>query len=263
MWLIGRETQLVFQAGSTLATGRPPFPYEQVDVPRPDGIQGSCLGDAWGRLRCRTVWVLYLHGNASSVASQVNIAHYRAAAQRRPERHGAGVSRVRRHGRLAHRERASGRCRAPPTTTCATPGGCRHERSSSTAGRSAPRSRWTWLRECRRPRSSSKGHQASLVDLTGRRYPFFPLRLFMRSPFDSIRKIGPIPAPILFLHSVDDEIIPIRGAPARPGGARRHGVRRAAWRPHGRHRSIGHAARAGDSDLPRDLRSGSRRAGGA
>ena len=37
MWLIGQETRLVFQAGSTLATGRPPFPYEQIDVPRDDG----------------------------------------------------------------------------------------------------------------------------------------------------------------------------------------------------------------------------------
>src|SRR5688500_15019873 len=45
---------------------------------------------------------------------------------------------------------------APPTTTCGIPGGCRHKRSSSTAGRSAPRSRWTWHRGCRRPRSSSK-----------------------------------------------------------------------------------------------------------
>jgi len=31
----------------------------------------------------------------------------------------------------------------------------------------------------------------------------------MRSSFDSIRKIGRIPAPVLFLHSVDDEVIPI------------------------------------------------------
>jgi len=31
----------------------------------------------------------------------------------------------------------------------------------------------------------------------------------MRSSFDSIRKIGRIPAPVLFLHSVDDELIPI------------------------------------------------------
>ena len=57
MWLIGRETQLVFQAGSTLATGRPPFPYEQVDVPRGDGVRQF----AWAMRAGQTdagVWVL-------------------------------------------------------------------------------------------------------------------------------------------------------------------------------------------------------------
>jgi uncharacterized protein len=54
-----------------------------------------------------------------------------------------------------------------------------------------------------------EGAPASLVDLAVRRYPFFPLRLFMRSSFDSIRKMGAIPAPILFVHSTDDEVIPI------------------------------------------------------
>ena len=76
MWLIGQETRLVFQAGSTLATGRPPFPYEQVDVPRDDGASQF----AWAMPAAdpaAPVWVLYLHGNATSVASQVNIAHYR------------------------------------------------------------------------------------------------------------------------------------------------------------------------------------------
>jgi fermentation-respiration switch protein FrsA (DUF1100 family) len=35
------------------------------------------------------------------------------------------------------------------------------------------------------------------------------MRLFMRSSFDSIRKIDRIPAPMLFLHSANDEVIPI------------------------------------------------------
>jgi uncharacterized protein len=50
---------------------------------------------------------------------------------------------------------------------------------------------------------------ASLVDLSRRRYPFFPIRLLMRSSFDSIRKIRGIPAPMLFLHGSQDEVIPI------------------------------------------------------
>src|SRR5688500_8477299 len=39
MWLIGQETRLIFRAGSTLATGRPPEPYEQIAVPRADGVR--------------------------------------------------------------------------------------------------------------------------------------------------------------------------------------------------------------------------------
>ena len=54
-----------------------------------------------------------------------------------------------------------------------------------------------------------EGAPASLVDLTRRRYPFFPLRLLMRSSFDSIRRIGAIPTPILFIHASRDEVIPV------------------------------------------------------
>jgi len=207
MWLIGRETQLVFQAGSTLATGRPTFPYEQVDVPRSDGVRQF----AWvirGGDSDAGPWALYLHGNASSIASQVNIAHYRVLRN-------AGLN------IMAPEYRGFGGMAGSPTEN-----GLRADASAA----------YDYLRVTRRVPPQAiviygwslgaavavdmasreppaalvlEGAPASLVDLTGRRYPFFPLRLFMRSPFDSIRKIGSIPAPILFLHSEDDEIIPI------------------------------------------------------
>jgi fermentation-respiration switch protein FrsA (DUF1100 family) len=55
-----------------------------------------------------------------------------------------------------------------------------------------------------------EGAQASLVDLTGSRYPFVPLRLLMRSDFDSIRTIGQLSMPLLFLHGRHDQVIPLR-----------------------------------------------------
>ena len=207
MWLIGRETQLVFQAGSTLATGRPPFPYEQIDVPRSDGVRQF----AWVMRTGDTdagPWVLYLHGSASTVASQVNIAHYRVLRS-------AGLN------VMAPEYRGFGGMAGAPTES-----GLQTDASAA----------YDYLRNTRRVKPQSiviygwslgaavavdmasrvppaalmlEGAPASLVDLTGRRYPFFPLRLFMRSSFDSIRKIGRIPAPVLFLHSVDDELIPI------------------------------------------------------
>jgi fermentation-respiration switch protein FrsA (DUF1100 family) len=207
MYLIGRETQLVFQAGNTPATGQPAFPYEQIDVPRTDGVQQF----AWVMRTADSdsgPWVLYLHGNASSVASQVNIAHYRVLRN-------AGLN------VLAPEYRGFGGVQGAPTEA---------------ALQADARAAYDYLRNVRHVPPHAiiiygwslgaavavdmasrvapaamilEGAPASLVDLAGRRYPFFPLRLFMRSSFDSIRKIGAIPAPILFLHSTDDEVIPI------------------------------------------------------
>ena len=207
MWLIGQETRLVFQAGSTLATGRPPFPYEQIDVPRDDGA----VQFAWAMPAADAaapIWVLYLHGNATSVASQVNIAHYRVLRS-------AGLN------VLAPEYRGFGGVSGSPTEATL---------------QSDARAAYDYLRHTRRVAPQSiivygwslgaavavdlasrlppaamilEGAPASLIDLTRRRYPFFPLRLFMRSSFDSIRKINRIPAPVLFLHSTADEVIPV------------------------------------------------------
>ena len=207
IWLIGQEARLVIQAGSTLATGRPPFPYEQIDLTREDGAAQF----AWAMPAenpAAPVWVLYLHGNASSVASPVNIAHYRLL-------HNAGLN------VLVPEYRGFGGLAGSPT-----------EASLQSDARAA----YDYLRHTRRVPPHAivlygwslgsavavdlasrlppaaiilEGAPASLIDLTGRRYPFFPLRLFMRSSFDSIRKIGQIPAPMLFLHSTGDEVIPI------------------------------------------------------
>lgn len=207
MWLLGRETQLVFEAGSTLATGRPGFPYDQIDVPRADGVQQF----AWVMRTADSdggPWVLYLHGNASSLASQVNIAHYRVLRN-------AGLN------VLAPEYRGFGGVPGAPTEA---------------ALQADARAAYDYLRNTRRVPPQSiviygwslgaavavdlasrvppaamilEGAPASLVDLAGRRYPFFPLRFFMRSSFDSIEKIGAIPAPILILHSTEDEVIPI------------------------------------------------------
>ena len=207
MWLIGQEARLVFQAGSTLATGRPPFPYEQIDVPREDGAAQF----AWAMPAenpAAPVWVLYLHGNATQRRFAGEHRALPAAAQRRPQRARAGY-------------RGFGGLAGSPT-----------EASLQSDARAA----YDYLRHTRRVPPHAivlygwslgaavavdlasrlppaaiilEGAPASLIDLTGRRYPFFPLRLFMRSSFDSIRKIGQIPAPVLFLHSTADEVIPV------------------------------------------------------
>jgi fermentation-respiration switch protein FrsA (DUF1100 family) len=54
-----------------------------------------------------------------------------------------------------------------------------------------------------------EGAPASLVAIGQREYPWFPIRLLMRNPFESIRKVSRISAPMLFLHSPEDTVIPI------------------------------------------------------
>jgi fermentation-respiration switch protein FrsA (DUF1100 family) len=207
LWLIRQETRLVFEAGSTLAVGRPSFPYEQIDLPRADGARQF----AWVMRRGQSddgLWVLYLHGNATSIASQVNISRYRLLTDLELNL-------------LAPEYRGFGGLDGTPT-----------EATLQADARTA----YDYLRNTRRIAPQKillygwslgsavavnlafeappaaivlEGAPASLADLTTRRYPFLPLRLLMRSGFDSIRKIGRIPAPMLFLHSADDEVIPI------------------------------------------------------
>ena len=54
-----------------------------------------------------------------------------------------------------------------------------------------------------------EGAPASIADIGQQQYPFFPIRLVMRSRFDSFQRVDRIRAPILFLHSPEDEVIPI------------------------------------------------------
>src|SRR5262249_54077275 len=46
-----------------------------------------------------------------------------------------------------------------------------------------------------------EGAPASLVAIGQHRYPLMPVRLVMRNPFDSIAKMPSIHAPVLFIHS--------------------------------------------------------------
>ena len=207
LWLIRQETRLIFQAGSTLATGRPPFPYEQIDLPRPDGVQQF----AWVIRHAGTdagPWVLYLHGNISSVASQVNISHYRLLR-------GLGVN------VLAPEYRGFGGISGVPTEATLQ-ADARAAYDYLRLSRKIPPHAitvygWSLGSAVAVDMASSQppaalileGAPASFVDLTQRKYPFFPLRLLMRSSFDSIRTIGQIPTPILFIHASKDEVIPI------------------------------------------------------
>ena len=206
-WLVSQETQLVFQAGRPLGEARPAFPYDQVDLPRADGAR------QFGWVMRTTdpaddPWILYLHGNSATVASRVNIARY---GQLRtlglnvfaPEYRGfGGLDGVPSEAGLAADARAAydylrDRLRIPAERIVIFGWSL----GSGVAVRLAADV----------PQSAVilEGAFASLVDIGQRQYPMFPIRLVMRNPFESIRVVQQIRAPMLFLHSPEDTIIPI------------------------------------------------------
>lgn len=202
-----QEATLVFEAGSTLGVDRPPFPYEQVEIPRGDGVRQF----AWamrhaGRDDGR--WAIYLHGNATTIASPVNIAHYRVLRN-------AGLH------VLAPEYRGFGGLEGSPTKA-SLEADARAAYDYLTTSRAVTPARvvlYGWslgsavavnLASATTPAAVIlEGAPASLVDIMQRRYPFFPLRLVIRDPFEPIRRIGAVSAPLLFLHSAEDEVIPI------------------------------------------------------
>jgi dipeptidyl aminopeptidase/acylaminoacyl peptidase len=207
LYLITQETRLVFQAGRTLSAGRPVFPYEQIDVPRTDGARQF----AWimpARGSNDGTWVLFLHGNAATIASRVNIDHYTGLRNlglnvMAPEYQGfGGLDGVPTEPLLAADARAAyaylrtNRQVAPSRIVIYG-----WSLGSAVAVGLAAESEAAAL--------ILEGAPASLVDIRQQRYPFFPIRLLMRNPFDSIKRIRDVRAPMLFLHSPEDAIIPI------------------------------------------------------
>ncbi len=78
-----------------------------------------------------------------------------------------------------------------------------------------------------------EGAPASIADIGQEQYPMFPVRWIIRNPFNAIEKVGAIRAPLLFLHSPEDTIIPLQGGPpAVRCGALAQDLRRGAGRPH-------------------------------
>lgn len=149
LWLLTQETRLVFQAVKTMGDSRPPFAYEQIDLPRSDGARQF----AWVMTLAApdAPWVVYLHGNPSTIASSVNISHY--AVLRGLGRTSSPPSTEGSPGSTAPRRRAVLPKMPPPRiATCALSARSRQRASCCTDGRWGRRWRSTWHRTSRRPR---------------------------------------------------------------------------------------------------------------
>lgn len=207
-WLVTQETELVFRAGRPLAASRPAFPYEQIDVRRADGawqIAWVMHADAAPEARG---WVLYLHGNAATIASRGNIAHYEALRAL-----GLNV--------FAPEYRGFGGLAGTPTEASVV-GDARaaYDHLRTALGVSPDRLvifGWSLGGAIGVDLASQvphaalilEGAPASVAGIGELQYPYFPVRLLIRNPFEAVGRIGRVAAPILFLHSPEDRVIPI------------------------------------------------------
>jgi fermentation-respiration switch protein FrsA (DUF1100 family) len=205
-FIASQETRLVFANGRPLGDLRPAPPFEEVELAGQGTRQFAWVMRAPSD--AEAPWLLYLHGNDSTVASRFNIVRYESMRAL-----GLNV--------FAPEYRGYGGLAGTPS-----------EASLSRDALSA----YTFLRETLRvpparivvfgwslgsgvavnlasqvPSSAVilEGAPSSLVDVGRAQYPWVPVRLLMRNPFDSIDKVSAISAPMLFLHSPEDVIVPI------------------------------------------------------
>lgn len=210
-WLVANETRIVFQGGRPLGNARPGAPFELIELPRRDGVRQIAFEMPHPEDAGSRPWVLYLHGNASTIGGRQNVSraeHLRAL--------GLNV--------LAIEYRGYGGLDGVPSEQGVT--------DDARAGYEYLRTRlqtpaervvvygWSLGSAVAVNLASTvpeaavilEGAPASIVAIGQREYPYVPVRLLMRNPFDSILKIDRVEAPLLFLHSPEDTIVPIEEA---------------------------------------------------
>lgn len=206
-YLASQETRLVFAHGRPLGEGRPAQPFTQVEVPRADGAQQFAWIMRTDPPGPDPLWLLYLHGNSATLASRVNLLRYEGFRARglnivAPEYRGYG-----------------GLPGTPSEATVTDDARAAYDYLRTTLGVREERIvifGWSLGSAVAVNLASQvpsagvilEGAPASIVGIGQRDYPWMPVRLVMRNPFESILKVDRIRAPMLFLHSPEDEVIP-------------------------------------------------------
>ena len=215
IWLASHETALIFEPGRPLGELRPRLPFEEVIIDAESGRQPAWIVRAQppstpraNALPGTRPWVLYLHGNDANIATRLNILHYEQLARlglnvMAPEYRGyAGLTGIPTEAGLARDARAAydylrQRLHAAPQQIVIygwSLGSAVAVHLASQVDEAAV---------------ILEGAPASIVDIGRQRYPFLPIGLLIRNPFESITRISRVGAPLLFLHSPEDTIIPI------------------------------------------------------
>jgi uncharacterized protein len=210
--LMTQETELIFRTAAARADTRPSFEVQQVDIPRSDGARQF----GWRMHRDKAdpptvddeTWVLYLHGNASTVASRMNVKHYTRLREL-----GLNVFAPEYRG-------YNGLDGVPSEVGVGADARAAYDYLRKDIGVPAERLvifGWSLGAAVAVGLASAvdsravvlEGAPASIVDIGQQRYPLFPIRLIIRNPFNAIEKIAGVRAPLLFLHSPEDDVVPV------------------------------------------------------
>jgi uncharacterized protein len=211
VWLMANETRLIFMAVTVLGDRRPSMPYEAIDEAPMEG-GGPPYARAWVMPATAGAdaapWVLFLHGNDSNIASRLNILHYE-----RLRALGVNV--------IAPEYRGFGGVNGVPTEAGVAEDARRWYDYLGRQRHVEPRRiviyGWslgsavavTLASHVDEAAVILEGAPASVVAIGQHRYPIFPVRYIIKNPFESILRVGGIHAPMLFLHSPEDVVIPI------------------------------------------------------
>jgi fermentation-respiration switch protein FrsA (DUF1100 family) len=208
--LMSQETELIFRTAAARADTYPAFPYQQIELPRQDRARQIAWIMAREKADGKTdedLWILYLHGNASTIASRMSVAHYRGL-------HELGVN------LLAPEYRGyNGLAGIPSEASVGADARAGYDYLRTE--KHVPAARlviygWSLGAAVAVDLASQvdaravilEGAPASIVDIGQQRYPYFPIRLIIRNPFQAIEKVARIRAPLLFLHSPEDVVVP-------------------------------------------------------
>ena len=218
-YMMSQETRLVFLPRADLGSVRPAPPFEQTDLTsNPAAQTASTLGPATGHpfawiMRAgpkpdTRPWVIFFHGNDATVASPLNIEHYEHLRQLgfnvfAPEYPGfGGVEGVPSEPALEQEARVAydfvrDDLQVPPQRIILY---------GWSLGSAVAVDLATHVDEAA---VILEGAFSSAAAIGAERYPWLPVRLVIRNPFESILKITRVRAPVLFLHSPADQIVPI------------------------------------------------------
>jgi fermentation-respiration switch protein FrsA (DUF1100 family) len=211
--LMTQETELIFRTTVARTDTSPSFEFQQVDIPRTDGArQFAWRMDRDGASQSGTAdgtWVLFLHGNASTVASRMNVKHYTRLREL-----GLNVFAPEYRG-------YNGLDGVPSEAGVGADARAAYDYVRKEIGVPAERLvifGWSLGAAVAVGLASTvdaravvlEGAPASIVDIGQQRYPLFPIRLIIRNPFNAIEKIAGVRAPLLFLHSPEDDVVPLR-----------------------------------------------------